>query len=110
MAKRRKYCSRPCHDAARRLPGETRICEAQFCDNPISPLRRGAYRNEQRFCCKTCRMRSERPGAKIAPGDVRQIRRRARNGESQTKIAARYGVSQPAISSILRGKTWVGVG
>ncbi|WP_186223864.1 helix-turn-helix domain-containing protein [Burkholderia gladioli] len=42
--------------------------------------------------------------SKLTPAQHAEIRRRAGNGESQTKLAAEFGVSQPAISKICRGK------
>ena len=37
---------------------------------------------------------------------VRDIRNRAASGELQKEIAARYGVIQQTVSSIIRGKNW----
>lgn len=44
--------------------------------------------------------------AKLTEADVREIRILRKTGLSQQKIADRFGVSQPVISSLLRGKTW----
>lgn len=38
--------------------------------------------------------------------DIREIRRRCANGESQTKMAAEYGVGQDEISRIKNRKRW----
>ena len=45
-------------------------------------------------------------GQKLSTVDVDTIRRRHAAGESQTKIADSYGVSQVAISCIITGKSW----
>ena len=44
--------------------------------------------------------------AKFNEEEVRQIRRRLAEGETQTKIAKDFNVSKDAISSIKRGRTW----
>jgi hypothetical protein len=44
--------------------------------------------------------------AKLSDESIRQIRAARQAGASQQTIANRFGVSQPTISSILRGETW----
>lgn len=44
--------------------------------------------------------------AKLAASQVRQIREQLAAGVSHRRLAARYGVTQPAISLIGTGKTW----
>ena len=44
--------------------------------------------------------------SKLAETDVVAIKKRLANGESQTAIAADYGVSDSRISEIKKGKTW----
>jgi hypothetical protein len=44
--------------------------------------------------------------AKLTEANVREIRELRAAGFTQQKIADRFGVSQVAVSSILRGKTW----
>lgn len=44
--------------------------------------------------------------AKLTWDKVAQIRERAAAGEMQAALAAEFGVSQPAISYIVRGKKW----
>ena len=48
-------------------------------------------------------------GARLAESDIPEIRSRLASGESQSSIGNRFGVTQGCISSILRGRTWVGV-
>ena len=52
--------------------------------------------------------RGEKNGrAKLTEDDVREIRRlHAEGGSSQRFLAAKFGVSQPAIRKILKGETW----
>ena len=47
--------------------------------------------------------------SKLKEEDVRSIRRRLCEGESQVSIARHFGVAQPAISDIARGRTWTHV-
>lgn len=45
--------------------------------------------------------------SKLTPAEVREIRRRYReDGVRQVDLAEEYGVSQPSISSLLRGESW----
>ncbi len=44
--------------------------------------------------------------AVLTEADVREIRKRAADGEAQRKIATGYRVSQASISLIVRGKSW----
>jgi hypothetical protein len=96
-------------------PAGTAVCHR--CDNPrcvnVDHLFLGTHADNMRD--KAAKGRSHRPiGAKngrarITPGDVGEIRRLRATGLSQQKIADLYGVSQMAISHLLRGDTWKGV-
>lgn len=44
--------------------------------------------------------------AKLTEIEVREILRRCATGETQTKVAADYGITQANVSDIARGKTW----
>lgn len=44
--------------------------------------------------------------AKVTEADVREIIRRCAAGESQRRIAAAYGICQPAVSRIVTRKQW----
>jgi hypothetical protein len=46
------------------------------------------------------------PSAKLNWKSVREIRERYASGEVQTALAAKYGVGQGTISSIVRNETW----
>ena len=50
-----------------------------------------------------------RTTSKLTPENVSEIRKALVAGESQSSVAARFGVRQPAISDIVTGKTWRGV-
>jgi lambda repressor-like predicted transcriptional regulator len=48
-----------------------------------------------------------RPGrAKLSPDQVMNIRYAHATGTSQAALARRYGVSQPTISDLVRGRSW----
>lgn len=49
------------------------------------------------------------PNVKLAVDDVRQIKTMLAQGEAQSSIAARFGVSQGAISAIKQGRCWQNV-
>jgi hypothetical protein len=42
----------------------------------------------------------------LTVADVRALRVAVQRGESQRRVAQRFGVSQPTVSRIVRGKTW----
>ncbi len=44
--------------------------------------------------------------AKLTTAQVKEIRRRYANGEIQMDLADEYGVTQAAISNIVRAKSW----
>lgn len=44
--------------------------------------------------------------ARLTSDQVREIRTRYEDGETQVRLAAAYGVCQPHISDIVRRKTW----
>jgi hypothetical protein len=45
--------------------------------------------------------------AKLTEEQAADIRRRVAGGETQKSAGARYGVSQPNVSMLVRGKTWI---
>jgi len=46
------------------------------------------------------------PMAKIGPAQVMDIRTRWAAGESPTALALEFGLSQPGVQDIVRGRTW----
>lgn len=53
------------------------------------------------------KLQKPRLNAKLSIAAVREIR--SRRGEKQTALAVEFGVGEPAISCIMRGKTWAHV-
>ena len=54
--------------------------------------------------------RGERSGnSKLKAADVKELRRKYREGVPQTRLAAEYGITQPNVSYIARGLTWAHV-
>lgn len=81
------------------------------CDTPLcvrlSHLQLGTVAdNSADMVAKGRHLRGARgPGAKLTPAEVGEIRRLG-GSISQAKIAARFGVSQKAVSNVLRGASW----
>lgn len=84
------------------------------CDNPpcVNPahLRVATHRENMLDKCAKGRAnmpRGEAAGqAKLTEDQVRDIRRRVAAGETQRRVAAEYGISQPAVGYIVRRMTW----
>jgi hypothetical protein len=82
------------------------------CDNPRcfcpAHLRVGTnIENTAERDAKGRQQRGERHAkAKLTEDAVRAIRRRFASGETQTALAAEYGVAQPVVSSLVRRETW----
>lgn len=49
---------------------------------------------------------SRHGGSKLNEEKVRELRRRAKKGESQTALAREFGVTQGAVWRVLRRETW----
>jgi len=93
------------------IPGKMNVCHR--CDNPrcVNPahLFLGTFRENHIDKIRKGRgARGERlPWAKLSEGDVRVIRRVYRVGKHpQREIAEQYGVTQSAISAVIRNKSW----
>lgn len=112
------YASRYVWIIANGDPGELFVlhtCDNHLCVN-IRHLYTGTQgRNTQDQYDRNRRpnihyARGERAGrARLTPEKVLRIRERYGDGESQQRIAEDYGVSQVAISSIVRRKSWTHV-
>ena len=63
-------------------------------------------RNGMRVHPESIRRGSANPRASLTEADIPIIRARLAAGEQQWDVARSYGVNQPAISSIVRGRTW----
>ena len=89
------------------------VCDNPSCCNPLH-LVLGTMRQNMHDMIKKerhgffkNRAVGERNGkSKLAISDVKKIRKRLNNGETQSSIACDYGVSQTVISSIARKRTW----
>lgn len=83
-----------------------------LCDNPpcyrYDHLRIGSHAENMADCAAKGRFaRGERVGrAVLTSSDVDEIRSSHASGESQQSLAARFGVTNPHISRIVRGLTW----
>lgn len=94
-------------------PGE---CALHRCDNPpcVNPahLFKGTRGDNNRDSTAkgrhgyTGNPGEANPSAKLTAADVVAIRSALANGEMQTRIAQRYGVTKYAISNIKVGKSW----
>ncbi|VEG57136.1 Uncharacterised protein [Mycolicibacterium aurum] len=64
-----------------------------------------------RICDRKPKRTADPPkrGSKLDERQVREIRRRHANGETQKDIARRFGVSGPTISAIVQRRTWADV-
>lgn len=91
-------------------------CDTRSCVNPDHLFLGTALDNERdkiakgrraRFAWAEKMARGERAGqAKLRNADISVIRARRAAGETQQAIARDYGVTQAAISCIVRGRTW----
>jgi hypothetical protein len=79
-------------------------CDERRCCNPAH-LYLGTPASNMRDMVERGRDR-RRGRAKLTDTQVREIRQMAETGHTQREIATWFGVTQPAIGSILRGETW----
>ncbi len=76
-------------------------------DNARDARDKGRLRLEEAWA--SCRG-EKNPLTKLTADDVREIKRRARNGEGATKIAKDYPCGNTAISNIVKGRNWAHIG
>jgi hypothetical protein len=84
-------------------------CVCHKCDNPPHLFLGTKSENfdDMRRKGRERKAKGEGNGqAKLTAENVRDARRSYTSGETQASIAVRLGVSQTAISSIVRGRTW----
>lgn len=82
-------------------------CDTPACIRPDHLFLGTQADNMADMTTKGRRVRGERAGgAKLTTEDVRAIRRRHAQGESQRVLARAYGVHQPQISRIVNGTRW----
>lgn len=86
-------------------------CDVRKCVNP-DHLFLGTQKDNMRDMVAKGRANrvglkgSANPASKLNQNKVKIIRSLRRDGWAQQKIADKFNVSQPVISSVLRGKTW----
>lgn len=82
-------------------------CDVRACVNP-EHLFIGTHRDNMADCATKGRnVHGERhPGAKLSQGAVAKIFALRAQGASQSKIAARFGVSQQLVSRVLMRQCW----
>lgn len=82
-------------------------CDNRECCNPAH-LFAGSHADNARDAVlkrRTCH--GERhPEARITRDDAAQVRARCAAGERQSEVGRQYGISQAAVSTIVRGRTW----
>ena len=80
-------------------------CDNKRCCNP-DHLSVGTHSENVKDAYRRGLATPNKAAARLARGDVVEIKKRLRAGESQSVIAADYGVKQCTISNINTGKRW----
>lgn len=93
------------------LPDEMQVCHT--CDNPPCMNPRHWYLGTGLDNARDCRDRgrynygTSNGLAKLSESDVTEIRTTYRDEKvRQVILAGKYGVNQPTISAVIRGRTW----
>lgn len=96
-------------------PGELQVmhlCENPPCVNPAH-LELGTQSENLKYAVRNGRRWGSQHGpgeahrhSKLTAADVRAIRRRCAQGESQSSVADSFGVNQSTVSRIVRRKRW----
>lgn len=81
-------------------------CDNPPCCNPAHLLP-GTHTDNMRDAVE--RGRFKRPGARLTPDDVREMRRRYAAGEKITHLAAAFGVGRGAAFNVVYRKTWADI-
>jgi predicted XRE-type DNA-binding protein len=88
--------------------GVAEICYGTRAENEQDKIRDGTFRHGRGSAVPRTRRASSRDGnAKLTQAIAEEIRERYRTGARQADLAALFGVTQPCISQIVLGKTWV---
>lgn len=88
--------------------GVTDICYGTRAENEQDKIRDGTFRHGPGTAIPRPRRVSSRNGnARLTLAIAEEIRRRYRAGARQVDLAAQFGVTQPCISQIVLGRTWV---
>jgi hypothetical protein len=101
----RTFTSEPCGDEViRHLDGNRQ-------NNSLGNLRWGTVRENAADTVFHGSLRGERnPRAKLSVAQVMEIKNRISQGESQSNLAAEYGVSKSTVNAINIGDNWRHVG
>lgn len=90
------------------LAGANEVCHS--CDNPpcCNPahLWAGTHQDNHADSVRKGRRSHASKAKKLTPRKVASIRKLWRDGQKQRHIAERFGVSQPAVSQVISGKSW----
>ncbi len=82
-------------------------CDVPACVNPAHLFLGSQAENLRDMAAKGRHARGETNGAaKLSAAQVAGMRADRAAGMPQAELAAKYGVSQPAVSRIVTGKTW----
>ncbi|MCA1571986.1 MAG: HNH endonuclease [Chloroflexi bacterium] len=98
-----RFCSRACKGAA-----QDRKVRCVLCGTQLPPLS-----GRKKTCSRQCEylLRSQRRGeannvSRLTDENVREIRLLLAQGQSQARVAKRFGVAQTTVGKIQRGVTW----
>lgn len=83
------------------------LCDRRECVRP-SHLREGTQAENIQDAARKGRraVGTRHPSARLTPAAVKVIRKEYAAGMSQQALADRYGITQPAVSSLIRGRSW----
>lgn len=81
-------------------------CDNPPCCNP-SHLRPGTH--AENIADMVAKGRSSKPNARLTVVQVREVRRRLAQGESQRLVGIAFGVARSTIGSIAQGLRWQGI-
>lgn len=82
-------------------------CDNRECCNPDHLVLGDALANSADMVAKDRSLYGERhPLSKLTEADVLEIHRLSGAGERQSEIAAKFSITQAAVSAIVSGKTW----
>ncbi len=84
-------------------------CDNRACCNPDHLFLGTPLDNTTDMIAKDRHSHGERHAVKLSEVDVREIRKRARGGETHRHIAANFNVSRSMVGAIANGRSWAHV-
>ncbi|MGI9345548.1 MAG: HNH endonuclease [Gammaproteobacteria bacterium] len=83
------------------------LCDNRSCCNP-NHLLAGTHEQNMGFAAAQRRMPygENHYSTKLTEDDVKNIRKKVRQGQSQEGVARLYGITQSSVSHIVSGKAW----